>query len=98
MELSVKGRDIRLLAPRYISFVLSSRGEREMGATHPQESREVTVTLSVVVEVSPNSDGLVLADFFDHEINDALTPDAALLDELLVNAGLPLKVIRTCPQ
>lgn len=68
-----------------------------MGATGAAKMIDVLVKLKVTVSAVVNEGGLGVEDFFEHEIRDALTPDVTLLNEMLVNAGLPLIVEDAVP-
>jgi hypothetical protein len=68
-----------------------------MGAPRNTATAELTVMFKVTVTASDNSGDLTVDDFFDHEIKDALMPDVSLLDAMLDDAGLPLRITETCP-
>lgn len=50
--------------------------------------QSVTIAVQYVVTVS----GEAVVDLFDHELREALTPDVALLNALLEQAGIAAKV------
>lgn len=68
-----------------------------MGATEAAKTIDVLVKLKVTVSAVVNDEGFEAGDFFEHEIRDALTPDASLFNEMLTNAGLPLVVVEAEP-
>ena len=68
-----------------------------MGAPQDTATAEVTVMFKVSVEMIEDCTEFTVADFFEHEIKDALLPDKSLMNALLEEAGLPLKITATCP-
>lgn len=66
-----------------------------MGLEHQPAIIEVTVTFSVAVGLIKDEVVSRLDDFFKQEVVEALTPDTALMNTMLEDAGLPLEVVAT---